>query len=345
MLFSLYPTDPPDVRAEVVESAARGTRPRMVFTSLHIPESRGLRAFGDYLRELHTTRGLTFCADISPGTLDLLDIELAEAGMLREWGVRMVRIDYGFSPEQTRRIAAAGGYRVAVNASTVTAAELDRLEGLDVAGWHNFYPRPETGLSGDFFAAQNEMLSGRGLDIYCFIPGERTFRAPLGLGLPTLESHRGVNAHLNHARVLAACPHATVVCAEGSLLAEHLGWIEHRERTGETVLPMTRLDPSVRFLLDGSWRLRPEGTDFSHRLEGTRQPRTPERIVNGASRAAGSLQIDLASMGRYHGELHLMRTDRPLLAGQALVGEIAAPYAELVDCLRPGERVRFESVG
>lgn len=341
MLFSLYPTDDPDVRAAVVADAVRTTGERIVFTSLHLPESRGLREFGDYLRELHVSRGLTFCADISPRTLALLDIELADAGMFRAWGVTMVRIDDGFDAGQTARIAAAGGYRVAVNASTVTAAELDEFAGLDVVGWHNFYPRPETGLSADFFAAQNALLRARGIDIYCFIPGERSFRAPLRLGLPTLESHRGVNAHLNHARVLAACPGATVVCAEGPLLADHLDWIGHRERTGEIVVPVTGLDASVTFLLDGSWRLRPEGTDVSHRIEGTRQPRTPARIVNGATRPAGSLQADLATMGRYHGELHLMRSDRPLVAGQALVGVIATPYRALVDCLQPGDSVRF----
>lgn len=344
MLFSLYPTDDPDVRAAVLATAARHPG-APVFTSLHIPESRGLRDFGAYLRDLHVTHGLSFCADVSPGTLELLDIELADAGLLRDWGVTMVRIDYGFTAEQTARIAEAGGYRIAVNASTVTAGDLDRLDGLDVVGWHNFYPRPETGLSADFFAAQNALLRRRGLDVYCFIPGERTFRAPLGLGLPTLESHRHVNAYLNHARVLAACPDATVVCAEGTLLADHLEWIGHRERTGETVLPMTGLDDSVTFLLDGSWRLRPEGTDYSHRIEGTREPRTPHRAVNGATRPAGSLQADLASMGRYHGELHLMRGDRPLLPGQALVGEIAAPYRALIDCLKPGDSVRFVAAG
>ena len=345
MLFSLYPTDTAEVRAAVVADAVRAPGGRMVFTSLHIPESEDLRAFGEYLRELHVTHGLTFCADVSPGTLGLLGIELADAGLFREWGVAMVRIDSGFGADEIARIAAAGGYRIAVNASTVTAAELDRLTGLDVVGWHNFYPRPETGLSADFFAAQNALLRERGLDVYCFIPGERSFRAPLGLGLPTLESHRGVNAHLNHARVLAACPDATVVCAEGTLLADHLEWIGHRERTGETVLPMTGLDDLVTFLLDGSWRLRPEGTDYSHRIEGTREPRTPHRAVNGATRPAGSLQADLASMGRYHGELHLMRGDRPLLPGQALVGEIAAPYRALIDCLKPGDSVRFVAAG
>ncbi|MEZ5088368.1 MAG: MupG family TIM beta-alpha barrel fold protein [Micropruina sp.] len=67
---------------------------------------------------------------------------------MRDWGVTMVRIDYGFTPAEVARIARAGGFRIAVNASTVTADELAELDGLDVVGWHNYYPRPETGLSG-----------------------------------------------------------------------------------------------------------------------------------------------------------------------------------------------------
>ena len=340
MHYSLYPTDEPGVRDAVAEAAATAESP--VFTSLHMPESVGLRAFGGYLRDQHRERGLSYCADISPATLGLLDLEPDEVGRLRDWGVTMVRIDYGFTPAEVARIARAGGFRIAVNASTVTADELAELDGLDVVGWHNYYPRPETGLSWAFFVAQNELLSRHGLEIYAFIPGELSFRAPLGRGLPTLESHRYGNAYLNHARLLAACPQARVVCAEGTLLDDHVRWIAHREATGEITLPMAGLDASVAFLRDASWRLRVEGTDSSHRIDGTRRPRTPARVVNGDRRRAGSLQVDLPGMGRYHGELHLMHTDRPLSAHQARVGEIAAPYLGLVDCLRPGDRVRFD---
>lgn len=46
-------------------------------------------------------------------------------------------------------------------------------------------------------------------------------------------------------------------------------------------------------------------------------------------------------MGRYGGEVHLMRADLPLTAAQVRVGEIAGPYVDLVDLLRPGQAVRF----
>lgn len=39
-----------------------------------------------------------------------------------------------------------------------------------------------------------------------------------------------------------------------------------------------------------------------------------------------------------------MRVDRPLNHLQARVGEIAAPYAGLIDLLRPGMNVRFVRV-
>ena len=49
---------------------------------------------------------------------------------------------------------------IALNASTVTAEELDAMkaEGLvleHVEAWHNFYPRPETGLKWNWFNDKN----------------------------------------------------------------------------------------------------------------------------------------------------------------------------------------------
>ena len=76
MLFSLYPTDPADVRDAVVAAARDHSAEQALFTSLHIPEADDLASFADYLRGLHERDGLTFCADISPLTLNRLGIEL-----------------------------------------------------------------------------------------------------------------------------------------------------------------------------------------------------------------------------------------------------------------------------
>lgn len=341
MLFSLYPTDDPGVRDAVVAQALAAAEASEIFTSLHIPESDRLREFGAYLARLHREHGLEFWADISPLTLTKLGIALDEVRALREWGVKGLRIDFGFSTEEILRIASVSGLRIAVNASTTTPEELDALASVDLVGWHNYYPRPETGLGPAFFAAQNALVLERGLDLFSFIPGETSFRAPLHRGLPTLEGQRHRNAYANAAELLALCPRTRIVCAEGTLLPDHAEWVRRLEASGEVTLPLADLDASWSDLLAGTWRVRAEQTGYSQRLEGTRGERLAARGVNADLRRLGSLQMDLPSLGRYAGELHLMSSDRPLDPGQVRVGSVAEPYLGLVSLLAGREVVRF----
>ena len=341
MLFSVYPTDAPEVRDAVVAQARELAAAPMLFTSLHLPESADLTGYGATLTALHRERGVTFCADVSPLTLERLGGGLDGAAVLRSWGVRMLRIDFGFTPEEIRSIAAAAGCPVAVNASTVTASFLDELADVRPVGWHNFYPRPETGITAAFYRAQNALFTERGLPLYAFLPGESTFRAPLHLGLPTLEEHRHRTAWRTYLHLRRLGPDVDVVCAEGVLRPEHLRWIAAYERSGEITLPLSGVDPAATFLADAVWRLRVEDAAASFRLEGTRGVEPPAGARNADRRAAGSLQMDLDELGRYRGEIHLMRQDLPLTGLQAHVGEIAAPYRGMVDDLRPGDVVRF----
>jgi hypothetical protein len=340
MLHALYPTDPPEVRDAVVEQAVR-RGDELVFTSLHLPEDDRLAEHGALLRDLHRTHGTTFCGDISPLTLERLGGGDEALARLRDWGIAVLRIDFGFDPEQIRRIAERTGARIAVNASTVTAAELDALDGLPLVGWHNYYPRPETGLSTATYRAQDDLCRERGLPLYAFVPGETSFRAPLGLGLPMLEEQRGRTVWRNALQIRRLSPGSTLVCAEGVVAEQHLDWIEHAERTGEITVPLTGVNDAARFLLDGSWPLRVDAAEVSFRLEGTRSDRTPARRLNADLRARGSVQMDLPDAGRYQGEVHLMRVDRPLHPWQARVADVAAPYAGIVDDLLPGQTLRF----
>lgn len=208
-------------------------------------------------------------------------------------------------------------------------------------GWHNYYPRPETGLTTEYYAEQNELFVGRGLDLFAFVPGETSFRAPLGLGLPTLEHQRHRNAYRNAAELLDLHRDTQLVCAEGTLQAEHLDWILRLERDCEITLPLSDLDGSCDDLLAGTWRLRAEQTGVSQRLESSRGDRRPGRGVNGDSRTFASLQADLPALGRYAGELHLMTADLPLTPTQVRVGAVAEPYAGIVRLLQGRDTVRF----
>ena len=163
-----------------------------IFTSLHIPEddpslyTERLRTLGQLAQQLE----MELVADIAPTSLAALGKTWNDADTLTEWGVTGLRVDYGVTPKQVADLSKQ--IMVALNASTLTAEELDAMkaEGLvleQVEAWHNFYPRPETGLDRDWFNDKNRWLREQGIRVQAFIPGDGQLRGPLHETLPTLE--------------------------------------------------------------------------------------------------------------------------------------------------------------
>lgn len=86
--------------------------------------------------------------------------------------------------------------KLGINASTISAEELHEwmelgLKTNNIEAWHNFYPRPETGLDKDFLIERNKFLKSIGITTMAFVPGDGELRGPIFAGLPTLEKHRG----------------------------------------------------------------------------------------------------------------------------------------------------------
>ena len=239
----------------------------------------------------------------------------------------------GLKPARDRRMRST----TPLGSSTVGAAVLDALAGVEgLVGWHNFYPRPGTGLDGGYYARQSRLFTSRGLRLLAFVPGEVTRRAPLYRGLPTLEEHRHRDAYTSAVRLRALADGVEAVCAEGVVAPHHLEWIRRAE-DGVLTLPVN-LAPGCAWL-EGDWRLRVEETGRSHRLEGTRGRALSGVCANADAMETGSLQID--TLGRYRGEVHLMTATAPLDGEHVRLGEVAAPYRCLVGLLRGGQQVRL----
>ena len=130
-------------------------------------------------------QGWQVLADISRRTLAVFEEPNAAAlaKALHLWGLR---IDDGFTVEEICALAAK--LPVAVNASTVTAADAARIAaaGPQVMAMHNFYPRPETGLDKAFLQESTDALHAAGLQVLGFVPGDCELRGPVFAGLPTL---------------------------------------------------------------------------------------------------------------------------------------------------------------
>lgn len=167
-------------------AAAAGTT--LAFTSLHIPEDSpsGARAAATAIVSAAASSGLSVVADVSPNTARLLGDSPWD--FLRSIGVARARIDFGFSVPEILSIAAV--LPIAVNASTLRAADLAPFADLDVELIHNFYPREWTGLALSSVASSVAVARQFGWRVGAFIAGESVQRGPLGEGLPTVEGHR-----------------------------------------------------------------------------------------------------------------------------------------------------------
>ena len=172
-----------------------------LFTSLHIPEADGATLLEEFrqIAAAAAALGFSITADISPGTFRLLDAGLENLDPLRALRLDALRLDFGFSPAEIACWTRETGFCIELNASTLERSTLDAIlaSGADASrlqACHNYYPRPETGLSWALFRERSLMFRERDIPVAAFIPSLKNPRGPLAEGLPTLECHRRVKA-------------------------------------------------------------------------------------------------------------------------------------------------------
>ncbi|WP_214765777.1 MULTISPECIES: MupG family TIM beta-alpha barrel fold protein [unclassified Exiguobacterium] len=317
-----------------------------IFTSLHIPEddptlyTKRLRDLGALARELE----MELVADIAPSSLAALGKTWDDAATLIEWGVTGLRVDYGVTPKQVADLSKQ--MMVALNASTLTAEELAAMkaEGLvleQVEAWHNFYPRPETGLDMGWFNDKNEWLREQGIRVQAFIPGDGQRRGPLHATLPTLEDHRRRSPFACYLELQASVDRILIgdpglsASTMNQFAAYQEGIIVLRA-TGQSDDPLltrvqtNRLDPARDVIRSV------ESRSSGHPGNGWLEPATV------SDRPVGSITIDNLKYGRYAGELQVTKRN---LAGDErvnVIGRVIEADRPLLQQIGPGGRFQIE---
>lgn len=324
-----------------------------IFTSLHIPEADSsaiARQFRGLLAEA-SELGFQITADISPRTFNLLGLNTVDLTGFRELGITALRLDFGFGPDEITRFTRASGLEIEINASTLTAKLLHaiRKAGADLSrlrACHNYYPRPETGLSFALFAERSAMLRDYSIPVTAFIPSLRNPRGPIYAGLPTLESHRGLGP-VQAAKELMACRLVDGIIFGDSLAAE------------EELAAVAALDP---FCLELQVTVSPDLSAaerailFAHRHTNRTDPgayaiRSQESRTlcdtvitprNLQCRERGSVTIDNESYRRYMGELQVIVTPLPGDEKTNVVAQIIPEELFLLNYIGPGDSFRFK---
>ena len=316
-----------------------------VFTSLQLSEAKPeiIRQRLDQLVANCHQLGLTIMAGVSAASLQRLGIALHDGKAIQALGLDGLRIDDGI--DMTTVAALSHTMAIALNASTLSACMIDQLANAKanlcrIEAWHNFYPRPETGLDPAWFAQKNKWLHALGFKTMAFISGDAQQRGPLFAGLPTLEAHRGLlplAAYLELRQL--AIDHVYV----GDPQLSPRSIAAFQSYVHDQVL-LIQVQTDDERLLHLTWHSRPDIAQKVVRLAEARlEPIfAPPQPAQTDPRPRGSITLDNSAYGRYAGELQLTRCDLPADPRVNVIGKIEPSNLPLLDQIGPHQAIRFK---
>ena len=327
-----------------------------LFTSLHIPESDASGLVQDTRRVLACAAELGYfvTADISPATWQQFGIGPAQ---LKTLGIATVRIDYGVSLSEMRAISESANVNVEVNASVLSQAGLALLFDAGFAAerlsaCHNYYPRPETGLSFSLLIERSRPYLSHGIPVGAFIPNRGNPRGPIFAGLPTVEEHRRLSA-VEAARQLWASGVIDTIFWGDSLVSETaLRSIAGLPRLDEPIITMRLIiesetvseqERALVFLPVHTNRC--DAAAVVIRSQETRNLcRRPVPPHDHRCRRRGDVTVDNVNYGRYMGEVQIVLQDLPTDDRVNIIGRIADEDLCMLECLFPGRQFCFSEV-
>ena len=317
-----------------------------IFTSLHISEENGasyVRTAEEMCCFLHET-GYEIIADVSKRTLEMFG-EADIVRLAKRLHIDVLRFDYGFSAREMARIGEQ--MPVCINASVFDEDDVRLIVGnaKKVYALHNFYPRPETGLDEQFFAANNARLRELGVTPWAFIPGDRDLRAPLHEGLPTLEAHRNVSPWACFNDMVQHYGIEQVFVGDGLLSDGEMKFFDDFRNDGIMDIPVVMDD--VGLSLDGAvFTVRADSPHRVMRMQESREYSCCGKEIAPAScieRVRGSVTIDNINYKRYSGEIQIVRDTLPADKRVNVIGRVPEKYLLLLDSIPNNARIRLIS--
>lgn len=320
------------------------TEGAVVFTSLHIAEEfnddyeHQAEEMCSYLADL----GYRIIADISKRTLTVFH-EQDAVKLAKRLHISILRLDYGFSLEETSEIAR--NIHICLNASTLDAQTIHLLkkDALKIYAMHNYYPRPETGLDTLFFDDINKKLSDYAIDVLSFIPSDTLLRAPLYEGLPTLEKHRSIAPYAAYIDMIFSHKGVGIFVGDGIMSDSEYAHIQHFLDTGIIDIPII-FDSANLNLANNIFTVRPDSPFRVMRLQESREYATKGLSVsptNIEDRVIGSLTMDNELYARYSGEIQIVRENLPADKRVNIIGKIPLKYHLLLPYVKNNCKIRL----
>ncbi|MGL9727761.1 DUF871 domain-containing protein [Enterococcus sp. DIV0756] len=318
-----------------------------IFTSLHIPEDDAAQ-YRKRLTELGAiakTCELELMVDISGEALARAGFSFDRIDELKEIGVTGLRMDYHICNQQIAKLSQQ--MLIALNASTITEKDIQELRDANadfsqLEAWHNYYPRPETGLDRQWYRKKNQWLQDYGFTIQGFVPGDEQLRGPLYQGLPTLEEHRGRHPLAAALDLLADTD--KVYIGDSGLSDETLRHFSFYIKEETLKLRVQPFDKQVEYVLGDHVNRQDEARDVIRSAEARFKKIPHVEPLPVRVRESGSVTIDNANYLRYMGEIQIVKRTLPADEKVNVVGQVIEKDIDLIQHIKAGQKFSLESV-
>ncbi|WP_434577868.1 DUF871 domain-containing protein [Thermoanaerobacterium thermosaccharolyticum] len=326
----------------------------MVFTSMHMPEV-------DYDKKMNEIEDLIYhikllnmklTIDISPVTMNILNSSPNNLKQFHDLGIDCLRLDYGFTTDEIAEMTNNEfDIKIELNASTITKEQIDELisQKADLnklRTCHNFYPKPYTGLSYEFFKEKTTMIKNYGLKVSAFIPSLKGRRGPIYEGLPTLEIHRNIKPDIA-ARHLIYSGIDDVYFGDAYATVDEIKNVTSIDKDViELKIDLVEdiMDYEKDIIFNHVHTNRPDSPEYIIRSEESRGYANIGKEIkahNCVERKKYCVTIDNENFKRYSGELNICMVDLPKDERVNVVGYIPEEEHILADLIKPGTKFRF----
>lgn len=301
-----------------------------VFISLHINEEiKNKPKIIEFLKFLNGW-DLNLIADVSPIAFEVFTIE-----ELKSYNIKKIRLDFGFSLNQT--IELAKDFALVLNASTITEEEIIYFKNNDldlskVEFLHNFYPKEETALSLEQFLNLNQVFEKYNLKISSFIPGDDKLRGPIYKGLPTIEEQRDQDLLLNYLEMKKYCEN--IYIGDISITDKSIEKIKNI-LANKIYLEIENINLAKKFL-NIPLNIRRDSNHLNIRIEDSRTKLKTEEAIkeeNCVARKKGFITQDNHLAKRYNGEIMIAKQDLPQREDLNVVAKINKNYIKYINYL------------
>ena len=325
---------------------------KRIFTSCHVPETN----FAEFQKQFYqlmkiaAQNDMEVISDISPATLSLLGLKKLDLSLFRKKGIKRLRIDYGYDSRFISDLSRnMHEINIELNASTITPEILNELAAQNadfshIDALHNFYPRPGTGLSAEFFSRQTNFLHKNNISVGAFVPSSNRPRPPLKKGLPTLEEHRDMPFDL-------ACRHLCAFGADSVFIGDSLPDVYEIQSLSrlqsDTVIIKAELfteNNYIKTLLQQGFTARTDEARDAVRTQESRRIFHDVSIekANNIARQPGMITLDNNGYMRYKGELQIIKNPQPADEKVNVIGQIIPDEMFMLRYITPGRKFMLE---